>query len=105
MDLGTPLWGVQDDSMEGGGRERLEHVLEIERLRTNIGHIRVKTSGTSFPDKVEQSLPSQIKSAYSGALFYWMLEQACPVLDTGSSMTVLIPRPLAAGIFIILMLN
>jgi len=33
MDLGTPLWGVQDDSMEGGGRERLEHVLEIERLR------------------------------------------------------------------------
>ena len=26
---------------------------EVERLRTNIGHIRVKTSGTSFPDKVE----------------------------------------------------
>jgi hypothetical protein len=26
---------------------------EVERLRTNIGHIRVKMSGTYFPDKVE----------------------------------------------------
>ena len=31
---------------------------EVERLRTNIGHIRVKTSGTSFPDKAEsKSVP------------------------------------------------
>ncbi len=51
----TTAW-KQDDSMEGGGRERLEHVLEIERIRTNIGHIRVKTSGTSFPDRVEAGI-------------------------------------------------
>ncbi len=31
----------------------LEHILEVERLRTNIGHIRVKMSGANFPDKVE----------------------------------------------------
>ncbi len=42
--------------MEGGGIERLEHVLEVERIRTNIGHIRVKTSGTSFPDRVEAGI-------------------------------------------------
>ncbi len=61
---------MQDDSREGGGREGLEHILEVERLRTNIGHIRVdsmdgigrvesgteteKMSGTYFPDKVEE---------------------------------------------------
>jgi len=28
----TTAW-TQDDSMEGGGRERLEHVLEVERIR------------------------------------------------------------------------
>jgi len=28
-------------------------VTEVERPRTNIGHIRVKMSGTYFPDKVE----------------------------------------------------
>ena len=39
MDLGTPLRGVQ----------------EVERIRTNIGHIRVKMSGTNFPDRVEES--------------------------------------------------
>jgi len=55
--------------MDGEGRECLEHILEVERLRTNIGHIRVdsregigrvesgteteKMSGTYFPDKVE----------------------------------------------------
>ena len=26
----TPLRGVQDDSMDGGGRECLEHILEVE---------------------------------------------------------------------------
>ena len=33
-DLGTPLWGVQDDSMEGGGRERLELVFQTESRTT-----------------------------------------------------------------------
>ncbi len=28
----TTAW-TQDDSREGGGRERLEHVLEVERIR------------------------------------------------------------------------
>ena len=28
---------------------------EVERIRTNIGHIRVKMSGTNFPDRVEES--------------------------------------------------
>ncbi len=37
----TTAW-TQDDSREGGGREGLEHILEVERIRTNIGHIRVK---------------------------------------------------------------
>jgi len=46
---------MQDDSRDGGGSGRLEHVLEVERLRTNIGHIRVKMLGTYFPDKVEES--------------------------------------------------
>ncbi len=27
---------------------------EVERIRTNIGHIRVKMSGTNFPDRVEE---------------------------------------------------
>ena len=56
--------------MDGGGRERLEHILEVERIRTNIGHIRVdsregigivesgmeteKMSGANFPDRVEE---------------------------------------------------
>jgi hypothetical protein len=29
---------------------------EIERIRTNIGHIRVKMSGIYFPDRVEEQL-------------------------------------------------
>ncbi len=37
----TTAW-TQDDSRDGGGREGLEHILEVERIRTNIGHIRVK---------------------------------------------------------------
>jgi len=27
---------------------------EVERIRTNTGHIRVKMSGTNFPDRVEE---------------------------------------------------
>ena len=41
--------------MDVEGRERREHVLEVERLRTNVGHIRVKMSGTYFPDKVKEA--------------------------------------------------
>ncbi len=28
---------------------------QVERIRTNIGHIRVKMSGTNFPDRIEGS--------------------------------------------------
>ena len=45
---------MQDDFKDGGGRECLEHILEVERIRTNIGHIRVKMSGANFPDRVEK---------------------------------------------------
>ncbi len=44
MDLAT-LVGVRDDSMEGGGRERLEHVLEIEQSQEHLprsGSLRVR---------------------------------------------------------------
>jgi len=27
---------------------------EVERIRTNIGYIRVKMSGSNFPDRVEE---------------------------------------------------
>ena len=62
---------MQDDSKDGEGRECLEHILKVERIRTNIGHIRVdsregigrvesgteteKMSGTNFPDRVEKT--------------------------------------------------
>ena len=50
----TPLRGVQDDSKDGGGRVVSGTTTEVERIRTNIGHIRVKMSGTNFPDRVEE---------------------------------------------------
>ena len=48
----TTAW-MQDDYKDVEGRERLEHVLEVERIRTNIGHIREKMFGTYFPDRAE----------------------------------------------------
>jgi len=52
MDLGTPLRGVQ----------------EVERIRTNIGHIRVKMSGTYFPDRVEDAVSDCTGAAIFGAV-------------------------------------
>ena len=53
-DLGTPLRGVQDDSMDGGVRVVSGTTTEVERIRTNIGYIRVKMPGADFPDRVDQ---------------------------------------------------
>ena len=45
----------RDAYMDVGGRanQEIEPSGDRERIRTNIGHIRVKMSGTYFPDKVE----------------------------------------------------
>ena len=58
MDLGTPLWGVW----------------EVERIRTNIGHIRVKMSGTYFPDRVEEhkALMSEGWEDLKGTKYDWL---------------------------------
>ena len=53
MERAAYPWGIQDDSRDGGGGECLEHILEVERNRTNIGNIRVKMPGAYFPDRVE----------------------------------------------------
>ncbi|MCZ6525741.1 MAG: hypothetical protein O6928_04160, partial [Gammaproteobacteria bacterium] len=39
----VPLWGVRDDSMEGGGRERLEHLPRSESLRVRYAIGLVQT--------------------------------------------------------------
>ncbi len=38
---------------------------EVERIRTNIGHIRVKMSGTNFPDRVEESENGDVQDVRS----------------------------------------
>ena len=69
--MGDTTARVRDDSKDGGGRECLEHIPEVERIRTNIGHIRVdsregigrvesgteteKMPGANFPDRVDES--------------------------------------------------
>ncbi len=44
--------GKEDDSMDGGGRERLEHVLEVER-RTTKGIKEVRPQGWGRCDYME----------------------------------------------------
>ena len=51
MDLGTPLRGMQDDSMDGGGRECLEHILEVEQCWKNY---REKKSVPFYPGNVRR---------------------------------------------------
>jgi len=47
---------------------------EVERIRTNIGHIRVKMSGTYFPDRVEEHkvLMSEGWEDLKGTKYDWL---------------------------------
>jgi len=47
----------RDTYMDIGGRtnQEIESSRDRERLRTNIGYMRLKMLGTNFPDKVEES--------------------------------------------------
>ena len=49
----TPQGGTE---VHGGraAKDTTAGMQEVERIRTNIGHIRVKMSGANFPDRVEE---------------------------------------------------
>ena len=62
------------DSKDGGGRNASGTAFEEQLPRTNIGHIRVKMSGTYFPVRVEEhkALMSEGWEDLKGTKYDWL---------------------------------
>ena len=52
--IGTTPWMGGGRIVPGATIESRDRSGDRERIRTNIGHIRMKMSGTYFPDRVEE---------------------------------------------------
>ena len=58
-------WGMQDDSRDGGGRECLEHILEVERR------------WTPKPRKIPCGNKEQVRARHPGEKCGLVLQHSC----------------------------